>query len=130
LHVHRVIVTAMCYQAGMNAPLSLADLPPHQWTVIAHRVERRDANGNYYDTFDFLVADGPDGVAMARDAGTVVTFHRREPSGRVVLVAMPVPVRLRHKFAAPAGSYLMGPRGRVPPGGVGRGNVRRAGVGA
>lgn len=119
----------MCYVDGMNAPISLADLPPNRLTVIAHRVERRDANGNYYDTFDFLVEDGPDGVAMARDAGTVVTFHKHEPNGRVVLVAMPVPAKLRHKFALPAGPYHMMPRGRVPAGGVGRGDVRRAGVG-
>lgn len=130
LRLHRAIVFVACYQGGMNAPISLADLPPNQWTVIARRVERRDANGNYYDTFDFLVADGPDGVAMARDAGAVVTMHRHEPNGRVMLVAMPVPPKLRHRFAAPAGAYHMGPRGRVPPGGVGRGNVRRAGVGA
>lgn len=84
-----------------DATISLADLPAGEWTVIARRVCRRNGLGDWADEFDFLVAEGKDGVRAAREAGALVTVHSRDARGTVVLLAQPVPPKLRPAFAAP-----------------------------
>lgn len=84
-----------------DATISLADLPLGEWTVIARRVCRRNGLGDWADEFDFVVAEGKDGVRAAREAGALVTVHSRDARGTVVLMAQPVPPKLRPAFAAP-----------------------------
>lgn len=112
----------------MDATISLADLPAGEWTVIARRICRRSPLGDWSDEFDWWVSEGKDGVRAARDAGRLVTVHTRDERGVTVLVAQPVPPKLRPAFAASADRPWL--RDRIAAGDATRGNVRRVGVGA
>lgn len=107
-----------------DAPLSLSALPPGQWTVVAVPVERRLWTGAWVDSWEWLTREGAEEAQheaqkeaeALREAGRLVTAQRREANGRLVLVARPVPPRLRRAFEAPVRSADRPSRARASSG--------------
>lgn len=77
--------------------VTLSDLPVGASTPLYREVAEPTA----HTPREWLCDTSQGEIELARDAGTIVTAWRREPNGRMVLVARPVPLALRRLVRAP-----------------------------